>query len=510
MLNSKSSSLGYTILLIEDDEGLGVTITELLERGGYKTIVANSGQEGVRLANHLLPDLILCDILMPEMSGVDVLRTLHKSSDTAMIPFIFLTALAEPEYIRKGMELGADDYLTKPIDIDTLLNAVNSRLKRHQTLQTNRLTQFSQQLVLALEHEQQQLAYVLDNEINQSLLSLQFIFNLLEPSRAQDAALYDGAKELLQKLINRLDALAQELHPTILGRLGLMAAIRWLAEQYDLRIEWQVENLDYKFDPQLEVCAFRLIQASLNNIVHHAQTDEAKILLRYTPPYMEIRVEDKGVGFELEKTIQSTSVNGLQHMYGLVSWQKGELYITSEPGKGTTVFALLPQIEDAPALRRSVSQTFIKLAGRPQLTEKPLASTVNILLAMEQPLQRQGLKLLLSSNNQFKVVEEIGEMAQINSAIEKHHPHLLMLNPITEGKNQTEILNEIINAHPDVAILIISSVTHDEYVHAALDCGALGYIPNTATITDLNTAIMRVAQKKLYISPAISLKPRPV
>lgn len=122
------------ILLIEDNKDMRENTAEILELSNYKVLTAKNGKEGVTLALNENPDLIICDIMMPVMDGYGVLHSLSKSSSTASIPFIFLTAKAERSDLRKGMEMGADDYLTKPFEDIELLNAIESRLKKSDAL----------------------------------------------------------------------------------------------------------------------------------------------------------------------------------------------------------------------------------------------------------------------------------------------------------------------------------------------------------------------------------------
>jgi CRP/FNR family transcriptional regulator, cyclic AMP receptor protein len=119
-----------TILLIEDDTDMRENTAEILELANYTVIKAENGKRGVELARQHGPDLILCDIMMPELDGYGVLHLLGRDPETAEVPFIFLSAKAERSDIRKGMELGADDYLTKPFEESELLNAIEGRLKR--------------------------------------------------------------------------------------------------------------------------------------------------------------------------------------------------------------------------------------------------------------------------------------------------------------------------------------------------------------------------------------------
>lgn len=122
------------ILLIEDNKDVRENTAEILELSKYEVITACNGKEGVKMAQTEKPDLIICDIMMPELDGYGVLHTLGKDTATASIPFIFLTAKAEKSDYRKGMGMGADDYLTKPFDDTDLLNAVETRLKKNEIL----------------------------------------------------------------------------------------------------------------------------------------------------------------------------------------------------------------------------------------------------------------------------------------------------------------------------------------------------------------------------------------
>ena len=118
------------ILLIEDNEDIRNNTAEILELSNYKVIVAENGKIGVEKAIEYHPDLIICDIMMPVLDGYGVLHAVHKNEAIKNTPFIFLTAKTERSDFRKGMELGADDYITKPFTGTELLNAVDSRLKK--------------------------------------------------------------------------------------------------------------------------------------------------------------------------------------------------------------------------------------------------------------------------------------------------------------------------------------------------------------------------------------------
>lgn len=118
------------VLLIEDDKTVRENTSEILELANYTVKTAKNGKEGVEFANSFLPDVIICDILMPILDGYGVLQIVSKTPSLEHIPFIFLTAKTHHSDLRKGMELGADDYINKPFGESELLRAIESRLKR--------------------------------------------------------------------------------------------------------------------------------------------------------------------------------------------------------------------------------------------------------------------------------------------------------------------------------------------------------------------------------------------
>ena len=123
-----------SILIIEDNKDIRENTAEILDLAGYRTLTAENGKLGVELALKELPDLIVCDIMMPVLDGYGVLHLLRKNEATLHTPFIFLTAKIERTDFRKGMEMGADDYITKPFEEIELLNAIEIRLKKSAVL----------------------------------------------------------------------------------------------------------------------------------------------------------------------------------------------------------------------------------------------------------------------------------------------------------------------------------------------------------------------------------------
>ncbi len=126
-----------SILIIEDNEDIRENVAEILSLSDYKVITASNGKEGIESAQKNRPDLIICDIMMPGVDGYGVLHVLHKTPETQNIPFIFLTSKSERSDFRAAMELGADDYITKPFSGNELLNAIESRFRKLDIIKKN-------------------------------------------------------------------------------------------------------------------------------------------------------------------------------------------------------------------------------------------------------------------------------------------------------------------------------------------------------------------------------------
>ena len=144
------------ILVIEDEESIRENILELLEAEDFQGIGAINGKIGIKMAIDQIPDLILCDMMMPETDGHGVLKALRSEPLTATIPFIFLTAKADKSDIRRGMELGADDYITKPCTPQELLKAIAIRLEKHKAISRKSqktLDELRTNISMSLPHE---------------------------------------------------------------------------------------------------------------------------------------------------------------------------------------------------------------------------------------------------------------------------------------------------------------------------------------------------------------------
>jgi two-component system, sensor histidine kinase and response regulator len=156
VLASQRVAVMKKILVIDDDAAVQSLTVKALQSRGYQALIAADGEEGLEVARRYLPDLIVCDVQMPNLDGYETLAALQRDPMTCTIPFIFLTALRDQQDMRYGMGLGADDYLTKPFTVQELVNAVTTRLAKKaavQRLSERKLEELRGNIGLALPHE---------------------------------------------------------------------------------------------------------------------------------------------------------------------------------------------------------------------------------------------------------------------------------------------------------------------------------------------------------------------
>jgi len=167
----------YKILIVEDELDIRENIQQILELKDFATITAENGWQGLQMAQKHQPDLILCDIMMPLLDGYGLLKTLRQDVTTASIPFIFLTAKAEHADLRQAMKLGADDYLTKPFQLDELLQVIATQLEKHQIV--------TQQYKGKIEQMEAQINYLARHDTLSNLPNQLFLEEHFNQTRVQ-------------------------------------------------------------------------------------------------------------------------------------------------------------------------------------------------------------------------------------------------------------------------------------------------------------------------------------
>jgi signal transduction histidine kinase len=335
----------------------------MLNLEGYEAYGAENGIKGVDIAKKVLPDLIVCDIMMPEMDGYQVLETLREDPETAMIPFIFLTAKAERVSMRQGMVLGADDYLTKPFMVTELLESIHAQLKKRTELNevaNQRLEELRQSIVTALPHE---LRTPLNTIIGFSDMMMIEAQNLKPDQVASWADHINKAAHRLYRLIENYLFYAR-MQVAVENRTPM----RVDDPLYDLygivstegnRIARQAERegdlvVDIATHPDLEIAhkdAIKLVYELIENAFKFSEPgQEVRVTGQSVADGYEIRVQDKGRGMTAEQMKhvgaymqfdrfiheQQGMGLGLAIVKALADVYKGEFKLESAEEKGTT------------------------------------------------------------------------------------------------------------------------------------------------------------------------------
>lgn len=353
------------ILVIEDEESLRSNVCEILGYEGFDILEAANGLKGLQLAREKLPDLILCDIMMPVMDGYEVLAAIRECQETRLTPVILLTAMAERENIRKGMELGADDYIIKPFTIQELLQSVNSRLKKSEAVKEyaeNALEELRNNLISQLPHE-------LRTPLNSILGFGQLLRDNPETFSPEEISGYGKiictSGQRLYRLIQNYLIYAQlELKNSvvpanlILPDAGLIC--RQVAEEVAARYDRQDDLLVYasegtvyadqndymKVVEELTDNAFKFSEKGSKVLVSCGGEGE-RFLLNITDKGRGIAPADIqriGAYMQFDRMLHAQQGSGLGMIISrkIVEMYKGEVDIESETGKGTRIRVWLP------------------------------------------------------------------------------------------------------------------------------------------------------------------------
>ncbi|MFB2977935.1 response regulator [Microseira sp. BLCC-F43] len=249
--------MNQKILVIEDETTVGINIKEILESGGFDAIVAPDGKIGIKMAKEQLPDLIVCDIMMPDMDGYGVLTALRQDGATATIPFIFLTAKTTRDDLRQGMNLGADDYLTKPFRRKELLEAIASRLAKQ-----TKVKQLEQKIdeLQQIDRQKDELIWTVSHDLRAPLANIKLIaetLKLIEPNPQQQKqylnileTVCDQGNDLINNLLTwrKLESVEYTLE---YENINLEYWLTGLLEPFEIRTRDRQQIFRIKIPPNL-------------------------------------------------------------------------------------------------------------------------------------------------------------------------------------------------------------------------------------------------------------------
>lgn len=361
------------ILVIEDENTIRENIVEILNLNNYEVNSAEDGLAGIKLAQEQTPDLILCDIMMNGMDGYEVLENIRKSPATALIPFIFLTAKSDRTSMRYGMELGADDYISKPFTTDELLTAVETRITRFTDVEEHA----NEQLLTT----KQQLAHVISHELRTPLTSINMAVQLM--SQQLDFLSTENIQDLVETLgngTNRLNRLVEQISLFVQAQSGFISAEKvkrasrtealWTlvlgAINRSQSFIYREHNVQVNFNPDhngVELSCFRdlmihaLAEVIANGISYSPDNGRVDVTVQEFKEGIRISIQDSGKGMteeqvalalqeftqiDREKYEQQGMGIGLSLSNLIIQAHGGDLSIQSQVGVGTQVNIDLP------------------------------------------------------------------------------------------------------------------------------------------------------------------------
>jgi two-component system sensor histidine kinase/response regulator len=336
------------ILVIEDEETIRKNILELLEEEDFEVISSDNGADGIQIAQEQVPDLILCDVMMPELDGYEVLKQVRQYPLTATIPFIFLTALSDKAHLRQGMELGADDYLTKPCLPDELLRAIATRLEKQAAINKQseqKMNELRSSISGSLPHE---LKTPLSGILLLSDLML-LEFDCLKPSKIRRML------ERIQIYVKRLDRLVENF--LLSTKLQLIyqdaEAVKALkscqTDSVKIIITEQSIEKSRQFgreaDLQLELedANIKIAESDFIKIIAELLDNSCKFSKAHTPIKITSRVEDNTFVLDVSDRGRGMSAEQIANIGAYIQFDR-KLYEQQGSGLGLVIAKRLAEI----------------------------------------------------------------------------------------------------------------------------------------------------------------------
>jgi two-component system sensor histidine kinase/response regulator len=360
-----------TVLVVDDDPTILDSVTDLLRISGYRILSATNGVEGLRMMQTNTPDLIIADIMMPEMDGYQFYEAVRENPAWTPIPFIFLTARGERKDIRRGYMLGADQYLTKPFEAEDLLVAVEKRLERVRAIQAvtkDEVEQVKQQLLTIFSHElRTPLSYIYGYvhllEEGHKGLDDDVIGEILGDMRSGAERLVRLTEDLMQ--IVYIDSGAMMLRVEREGKdTNISPLILQAIRELDEKAEKRKVIVSAQIPDQLTIwCVGDFVQDAMRRLVDNAikfsKREDGHVWVRaeMINDWVVITIQDDGIGIDpanlkliferfrqldREKLEQQGIGLGLALADRLVDLHGGHIEVESEPGVGSTFTLYLP------------------------------------------------------------------------------------------------------------------------------------------------------------------------
>jgi signal transduction histidine kinase len=377
-----------TTLLVVDDTPDRLCLTaELLTQSGYIVLTAGNGREGYKIAEQACPDLIVSDVAMPVMDGIELCRLVRAHDRLRWTPILLTSALRKDnESVVEGLRAGADDYLEVPYDPERLITKIEQLVERkaleealrrakddleekveertrelqemtgelldevkERTAAEQRVRELLRRIVNIQEEERRGIARELHDNLGQQLTALRLNLDPIKQEawgRENLRAKVERFEDILRRLDADVDVMAWRLRPAALDELGLSATLEQFVREWSghsgVEAEFRAVGLNgYRLPPEVETNLYRITQEALNNVQKHAEACKVCVLLERRGEQVMLIVEDDGQGFDPNEKGDSGSM-GLINMRERAAFINGRLEIESAPGAGATLFARVP------------------------------------------------------------------------------------------------------------------------------------------------------------------------
>jgi signal transduction histidine kinase len=359
------------ILIVDDNPVVLFSVTHLLKTAGFTVLQAENGQQCLLLARAELPDLVLLDVLLPDVNGIDLCRQIKSEPEISQLFVVLLSSFeTSPESKASGLEAGADGYIARPIENRELLARVQALLrikqaesalrKAHHELEmrveerTGELSRanaalktLSLRLVEVQESERRYIARELHDEIGQMLTGLKLILETsFHPTNTAQEQTLSEAISLVHDTMEQVRKLSIDLRPQMLDDLGLLPALNWHFKRYSrqtgIEVSFRHTLLAERLSSLLETAIFRIAQEALTNVARHAGVKEVIVRLAQNTEGVGLEIEDHGKGFSPERALERRSSTGLIGMKERAELLGGHYILKSAPGQGTRLMVTLP------------------------------------------------------------------------------------------------------------------------------------------------------------------------
>jgi two-component system LytT family response regulator len=528
------------ILLIDDDEAFSRVVARFLREQGFDVTSVNSGIEGILVAAEHAPDLVVCDLDMPGMDGYEVLARLRHEAWHADIPVMFLTGQSAPEKVREGMNLGADDYLSKPVDTNELLRAVKARLARARAGRQQQEKQMERATLMFAE---------VVHDLRDPLFVVFGYTNLLRGGGSQPVGSGECAGAILDRMQQAIGRMQTIVSETLFLAKSKMQRLPFDPSPFDLRvlceqvIADQDQSARLRFQCGEKECPnigdpLRLRQA-LENLLGNAlkySDGEVVLSLERRSSGWAIEVRDHGIGIPeaerarvFEPFFRASNTDGkpgnglgLSVVKTCVEQHGGRVVLASEPGNGAVFRIELPAMpatnetptrhsggfpaKPLPARATAKASSFgdnsaVAAVKPPAKAAHAMddhrtggasgeASLLEGIVVDDDPLVRDVLRDLLTCSGEIVVVGEAGSVAQARQLVAQCDPDVVFLDINLPDAKGFELLPHL---GPETAVVFVTSA--EEYAVNAFDSDAVDYLLKPVTTERLKKALQRVRQR---------------